>query len=526
MIEACLRRGDLELAEKLLARVGSRPGRRLRAVLFAQQRKGKESLAELDAELNDADHRIATDIAFDEALILMRMARYEESQAAFERALNMDEHSARLPEALFWLGAYDVLSKGLDAGGARWRQLVDEYPENRWAWKAAANLAKVGCLINGAERLAWPEPDLVASVTRPRAEVLPASDTERVERDAIDYLVHAQRADGTWINPADAFSIGSNLYTPAVCALCAASLLPSVADKGPAACVKSAIAHLLELERGGRLEPGPGVIGPYSIWSRTCALLFFARCVRAHVGDEAELTRAMSALVTSIAKSQHAHGGWPYIAFAGDPSGEGFDPSASFLTSGVVIALAEARAAGVDVPQDALAKAVAFLARMRQSDGSYRYMPDIPNAIVDGAAPEAAGRGPLCSLAIERGERALARDGATTKHDDDATRIQRARNALESFVKHRGGFKREWHKELCHTSPEGFGAHYIFYDYLFAAECVRSMPREESARYRSLIAEDVLAARFADGSFEDLPLLGRAYATAMALMTLRELRAE
>jgi len=93
-------------------------------------------------------------------------------------------------------------------------------------------------------------------------------------------------------------------------------------------------------------------------------------------------------------------------------------------------------------------------------------------------------------------------------------------------VKHRAGFKREWHKELCHTSPEGFGAHYIFYDYLFAAACVRSLPRDERARYRSLIAEDVLAARFADGSFEDLPLLGRAYATAMALMTLRELRSE
>jgi hypothetical protein len=37
------------------------------------------------------------------------------------------------------------------------------------------------------------------------------------------------------------------------------------------------------------------------------------------------------------------------------------------------------------------------------------------------------------------------------------------------------------------------------------------------------LIDDVLAARFEDGSFEDLPSLGRPYATAMALIALREL---
>ena len=253
--------------------------------------------------------------------------------------------------------------------------------------------------------------------------------------------MNAQRDDGSWINPSDAFSVESSLYTPAITAICGASLIPHASDKGASRAIEKALAHVLELRANGKLDPGTDLAGVYSIWSRTYALCFFARCVREHIGNARELAPAMKALVDSIQKSRHTGGGWPYVFLPGDPGGKAFDPSASFLTAGVVLALFEARDAGAEVSKPVLDDALRFLERMRQDDKTFRYMPAIPGERVDGAVPEAAGRGPLCALTLLRGG------------IGDAALV---RTTLGAFVAHRSSFVKEWHKELCHTSPQGF----------------------------------------------------------------------
>ncbi len=117
----------------------------------------------------------------------------------------------------------------------------------------------------------------------------------------------------------------------------------------------------------------------------------------------------------------------------------------------------------------------------------------------------------MCALALHRG---------------GAGSLDLVRAALARFLAHRERFQKEWHKTLCHTGPAGLGSHYLFYDYCFAAASVRALPRAERSRYRDALLEDILDARFADGSFEDMPGLGRAYGTGMALLSLRALRAE
>jgi hypothetical protein len=163
------------------------------------------------------------------------------------------------------------------------------------------------------------------------------------------------------------------------------------------------------------------------------------------------------------------------------------------------------------VPKDSIERALDFLAKLRDEDGTFRYFSEVPGALVDGVHPEACGRGPVCALALRRGGRGGPGDDEPLKR------------ALELFLAHRREFKAEWGKELCHTSPEGFGAHYLFYDYLFAAKAARELPPEERGRYRGPLLADILAAHLADGSFCDLPGLGRPYATAMAALALREL---
>ena len=169
----------------------------------------------------------------------------------------------------------------------------------------------------------------------------------------------------------------------------------------------------------------------------------------------------------------------------GDPDGPGITRSACFVTGGVVLALQDAGVGGAKVPMVAVDGALDFLEKVRASDGTFRYLPDIPGTVVDGVHPEACGRGPLCALALRRGGRG---DGDLLK------------GTLDLFLEHRSVFKGEWHKELCHTSPEGFGSHYLFYDYLFAARAVGDLPRESRPRYRAALLADILDARLEDGS--------------------------
>lgn len=489
-------------------------GHRSRAAFHRRHREGEKALEELRAARRIGDESVDRECDADEAVILMRLGRHEEAHAAFERIAASDPPSPRLPEALFWLGTYEVLANSGEGPRPSWQRLAREHEDDPWAWKAAANLLDAGAMIHGAERLDWPEPRVLASVRPPGRKALPLSELDRAEATAVTFLVDTQQADGSWIVPADAFAVAHDLYTPAVTAICAASLIPVATSPGPAkqgasSALSKALRRSFDLLSDGSLDGGTDLVGAYSIWGRTYVLSLLGSCSRTKVGDADELGEAMCALLLSIEKSQHAKGGWPYIFFPGDPTGAEFDPSTSFLAAGVLSVLLDARDSGAKVPQSVLDGALGFLESTRQEDGSYRYLSDVPNELVEGSYPEAAGRGPACALALQRGGRG---------------KPEWVSAALAQFLAHRPGFRREWHKELCHTSPEGFGSHYLFFDYLFAAKAARSLPKAERERARLAILEDVLGERFADGSFEDIPSLGRAYGTAMAVMIFRELR--
>jgi tetratricopeptide (TPR) repeat protein len=506
--QALVRRGELASAEQALADTHTAAAHRLRAAILRRQRKGAEALDEIHAAKRVASAELEPELACDEAVLLMRTQRYLEAAAAFERVASKWPDHPRADEAAFWLGAFGVLSAGVEAGSGRWKSLAAAHPDSPWAWKAAANLLGEGSFVNGVERIDWPEPDLVACASKPRVAPLALAEAARAEREAVAWLVANQREDGSWWNPTDGFSVGANLYTPACSAICAQSLLAHVEAKGARAGAEKMTAYALALLERGRLKASEDLAGVYSIWNRTFVAWTFARALRAGVGDEKKLAKGMQELVDSVVASQDRRGGWPYIRLPGDADGSGIDPSASFLTAGVLLALLETREAGAKVQQEAIDGALAFLDGLREKDGTYRYLPDLPGTLVDGVHPEACGRGPVCALALFRGGR-----GGTDL----------LQSALDLFLAHRSEFKAEWHKELCHTSPEGFGSHYLFYDYLFAASAARALPREVRERYRGPILADVLAARLADGSFQDMPGLGRPYATAMAVLALRQL---
>jgi hypothetical protein len=118
----------------------------------------------------------------------------------------------------------------------------------------------------------------------------------------------------------------------------------------------------------------------------------------------------------------------------------------------------------------------------------------------------AAGRGPVCELALLKGGRSSA---------------QRLEKALDSFVSDRADLERQLGKALMHAGPEAQGCHYLLFDYAFAAAALRELPEgNEREPARRVIAEFVLRARRDDGSFEDTPIMGPASGTGLALWAL------
>jgi len=375
-------------------------------------------------------------------------------------------------------------------------------PDDPWAFKAAANVLDGGAFVNGAERPHWPADAAFAAAARPAGEPLPLAQHARAARDALEFLLAGQQPDGAWIAPMEAFFLETGGYTCAVTALCASALLPHRTRDGrvePA--LRRATAWLLAVREAGGLSGGSDLMGVYSIWARAFALRFLAQARAAGLGDEGALDAAVAALAESVLASQADGGGWPYVVLSGSAQG-GLDTSASFLTAGVLLALLDARAAGAELPQAPLERGLRALAGMRGEDGTYRYFADVPEPAGD---PEAGGRGPVCELALLRG---------------GAGDLDGVRRALEAFDAQRAALAREFGKDLCHTGPQGQGAHYLLYDWAFAAQAAAALPAGERARWRRALLGDVLAQRDAQGAYVDMPSLGRAYGSAMALVAL------
>jgi tetratricopeptide (TPR) repeat protein len=511
----CLRRGELEHARELIGSADTAPAHRLRAALARRERRGDDALAELAAARRTAgdDAALLADIAVEEPVVLMRLGRWEEAEEAFRRALAQHPEGARSSEAEFWLGGVEMLRQGFPAGRERWRALAQACPDDRWAWKAAANVLDGGAFVNGAERPHWPEPSVFAAVAQPPAAPLKATQLAQAARDARDFLLAGQQPDGSWVSPMDAFGVTPSGYTFATTALCGSSLLPQRAS-GDAVelALRRAVHYLLAVREAGGLDGGTDLMGTYSIWSRVFALRFLAQARAAGLdGDGAAdvpaLDEAIAGLLQSVLDSQQPSGGWPYVVLAGTSAEQGFDGSASFLTAGVLIALIDARAAGVAVPQAPIGRGLDFLEGLRQEDGTFRYFAGIPETPGD---PEAAGRGPVCELALLRG---------------GVGGLPGLRRALDAFDDQRSVFRREWGKELCHTGAQGQGAHYLLYDWSFAASAAALLPRSERSRWRRELLSDLLAVRDAEGAYADMPSLGRAYGTAMALSAFEALSA-
>ncbi len=342
--------------------------------------------------------------------------------------------------------------------------------EGRWAWKAAAELARDGPFVRGFEIYESLPPDalkdeLPTTTTLPRAK----PDIAR----AVRFLLQNQRNNGVWddsnYNYAGDVSL-PNVYM-ADTALAALALRAWGDPKEIDTAIVRAEAYMKDEEHIATDDPQE------IAWAHAYRLLYFTK-----TGNKEMMAR----LVKKLADLQKQNGIWQH---------EYDNP---FVTATILHVLDGAKAAGADVPAIVVKRGAAALKSTRDAKGVFSY--EYPGR---GDRPEGgSGRMPYLEYALSLSGQAKA-EGI-----EKALALSFQHHALLERIR-----KYDDHADAWHNG--GFFFWYDQYGRAVAASAAGSAASLEKQR------DIVLQIPEIDGCWVDSHELGRVYGTAMALLTLR-----
>jgi hypothetical protein len=381
-------------------------------------------------------------------------------------------------EARFWSAWCAAMLGDVAAARAAWREIAGPTATGR---RAAA------CALEAGPQL-W-----LAMTARawPRSPELPV-ESERaapgaVERErSVAVLVELQRADGSFGESSGRDGYG--FVDGAITAICADALARVESRLAPqpreraAAARERALAFLRRFADADarRSSAMDAFNDPYALRALLAA------------GDRESAAK----LVARIASRQLPDGNWTV-----------YNPErpASFNTALALLALADARSAGLDVPERCWSAAIGALERMRQPSGLFPYS-TAPGHEWMTTEHGSIARDPLCEhalLACGRGSR------------------ERLAAALERYARFAHELRAPTKRLYDYFNPRGHGGYYFFFAHRNALEAAGAYAEPELARRVAARARELVSAAMeGDGSFLDKFMLGRAYGTAMALLVL------
>jgi hypothetical protein len=380
------------------------------------------------------------------------------------------------------------------------------------AWPAAA-----------AEPVAEPAATQSPAETGPRpaaVEPVAAAELEAAIGRGLDFLVACQREDGSW-GSADNTKGGIDIYAPppgghhafraGVTALCVSALIESGRDdEATGKAIARGEAWLLErLPKLRRATPD----ALYNVWGHAYGIESLALLHRRRAGDEAaqaRLRECVAGQVELLDRYETVDGGWGYYDFAVGAKKPAGSPN-SFTTATVLLALADARDLGVDVPQKLFDRGLASVRRQMKPDRSYlygeylKYVPQHPVNLPGGSL----GRSQACNALLRRLGEPDVTDAATVAW-------------LERLFARNGWLGLGRKKPIPHESWFAVAGYFFFYGHFYAAECIESLPAGLRPPLQDQLARAILPLQEPNGCWWDYPFYDyhTQYGTAFAVRTL------
>ncbi len=340
-----------------------------------------------------------------------------------------------------------------------------------------------------------------------------ARPVDEAVREGVRFLVGAQNADGSWGNSK---SSGFDIYAPvpgsmhafkgATTALCVMALRHAQEPDAKAARTRG--VEFLVTHADVRRQDG---ITLYNTWTHTYALQALA-AVYAETKDP-RVAEAARKHIRFLERYETMYGGWNYYDFtaaAQTPASSG----TSFGTGAGVVALEEARAAGIDVPEKLVERGLRVIQKCRKPDGSYLYDYEFRMYPMHPANRDkgSLGRAQAPNLALWMHGRLLDQDAVRAGLE----RMFRDRKFLEC------GRKRQWPHEAYYFNS----GYYYYFGHYYAARLIAELPAEDRAKLTPDLLAGILPFQEPDGSWWDFAMWGyhKPYGTALALLAIERVR--
>ncbi|MEN6449857.1 MAG: hypothetical protein ABFC96_05135 [Thermoguttaceae bacterium] len=386
-------------------------------------------------------------------------------------------------------------------------------------WWCLLALTILGLPVLADEPAAAPP---TAAVTGPKPKPIEPPTAKEIQRSidrGIEFLLKHQHRDGSFGSANS--SRPDEVYAPApgahqgfkaaVTAMCIQALIETGGDRAEVtAAIDRAEAWLFEhLPKVRRATPDAF----YNVWTHAYSIQCLVRMLD-RKPDDVERRRRIRKLIDQqidmLGRYEVVDGGWAYYDFNAHtqkPSGS----TISFVTAAVLVALHQARGAGVEVPQRLIDRGVASIRRQRNPDFSYlygahhTYHPARPIDRPGGSL----GRSQACNLATRIWGDKLVTDEVLKTWLDRLF----ARNVWLDI-----GRKRP----IPHESWFQVAGYFYYFGHYYAALCIEQLPAAERPRFQGYLAHTLLRVQEKDGSWWDFPLYDyhQAYGTAFAIMSL------
>ncbi|HIE99660.1 MAG TPA: hypothetical protein EYQ63_22325 [Fuerstia sp.] len=346
------------------------------------------------------------------------------------------------------------------------------------------------------------------------------SEIEESIRNGVRFLLVDQNPNGSWGSATR--TKGLNIYAPvpgahhafraATTSLCIAALLEvaphdNVARKAIERAEEWLLEHLPDLRRA----TGKAI---YNVWGHAYSIQALVRLHSYHEKDvqrRATLIKLIRLQFDMLTRYESVDGGWGYYDFryqANQPTSS----SISFVNGAVLIALAEAKAIGVEPPERIVKRAIAALQRQQKADFSYlygEYLKDRPMRGINRPGGS-LGRTQCCNCAL--------RAWGDEKITDNVVK-----NWLYRLYVRNGWLDIGRKRPIPHESWMQVAGYFYYFGHYYAGLSLDQLPASERAPYQPLLAKLMLDRQEKDGSWWDYPLYDyhQPYGTSFALMTLQ-----
>jgi hypothetical protein len=227
------------------------------------------------------------------------------------------------------------------------------------------------------------------------------------------------------------------------------------------------------------------------------------------------MKKAAATMVKGLEEYQTPEGGWAYYA-SPDAAWRPGGMATSFQTGAAVLALLDAKAAGMEVHEKMFQAAVRAVKHCRLPTGAYTYMlAPLPSAwgiSLEGIdqVKGSLSRIQVCNLALYRA-------------GDKSITLDVLRKGLDDFFEYHKFLDVGLHKPIPHEAFYAVAAYFYLFGHHYASQVIEALPQKERESYWGKLRGEIIKTQESDGGMWDFWISGhtKPYGTSFSVMALQ-----